>query len=409
VLQIAGWSLRPRARRYTLTSLLAFAACVPELGGTRSIDSDAEVSRPGLVGSDGGDGTPNDAGGDDDDAGAEGCGDAVSGQHEERQAFAALSVTSPGACESETQVRTCEDGRWSRWSGSFNYAACTVSYRSCEGVAHGASESRMRYPAAIVDDYQACTAETQTRVCNDGTFSGWSGSAAATSCEVALYGVCSKSSTCHEGQCASSHTMFFTSQCLVPDGGTCTEDDQCINTCVGGVCAPEASAGQACDGAGDCNVLACTGAPASASCTDQLCQCPSGVFCTSNDQCVGTCAALSCRPINTVCDTGDAADCTGAFSCVSKRCVLPEGSACNANSVCRNACRELICAPLGTYGQICDESADCANGLACSKTAGSDGHRVCLLDTGVACSAASACASNKCSCTGQNCTRRCGF
>ena len=149
------------------------------------------------------------------------------------------------------------------------------------------------------------------------------------------------------------------------------------------------TAGEACDGANDCTLLACISAPGSATCTDQLCQCQSGSYCTSNDQCVGTCAGSSCRAINTVCDTGDAADCTGAFTCVSKRCVLPEGSACTANSVCQNACRAQVCAALGTKGQVCDETADCSSGLACSKTAGTDGNRTCLLDIGAVCSAAS--------------------
>ena len=94
---------------------------------------------------------------------------------------------------------------------------------------------------------------------------------------------------------------------------------------------------------------------------------------------------------------------------MSKRCVLPQGSACATNSVCQNACRAQVCAALGTKGQVCDETADCSSGLACSKTAGPDGNRTCLLETGAVCSVGTECASNKCACTGTGCTKRCAL
>ena len=299
---------RSRVLGLGLFTLLTLAACTAELGGTLDVNRDGDL--PGAP--------------DEHDSGSEpaspdaafnihdedsSCGNADADTQEHRVAFAAASVTSPSACMSETQTRTCDDGQWSAWSGTFSFQLCTVFYRSCGDLAHGASESRVRYPVAVVDDYEACAPEQQTRTCNDGTLSEWSGTASQTSCEVIseLYGVCGNGSVCHEGQCANSHTMFFTSQCLSPDGGNCASDDQCVNTFVKGTCAPKADAGKAADGANDCNFLACLTAPGSATCTDQLCQCQSGSYCTSNDQCVGTCAGSSCRAINTVCDTGDAA------------------------------------------------------------------------------------------------------
>jgi hypothetical protein len=384
--------------------LLLLAACAPELSGTGAYDPTGGGDDPVEGELDSGGGSKFDAsfgiGGDDPEEGD--CEDAAPGEEQQRIAYALASVVSPDVCTSEVQTRTCEDGSWSAWQGSFRYAECVVVYRGCGGVAHGESESRVRYPTAIVENHEDCVPESQTRTCNDGTFSEWSGSAQETHCEVALYGICGAGATCHEGQCANSHTMLFTSQCLSAVGEACAQDDECVNTCVQGSCAPESGAGEACDGKGDCGFLACLSAPGGATCTDELCQCPSGNFCTSNDQCVGTCARSSCRPINTVCDVGDAEDCTGAFTCVDRRCVLPEGSACTSNSECRDACRSQVCGPRGTFEEACDETADCATGLACSPSAGT-----CLLPIGATCSTPSSCASNKCGCSGTDCTKRC--
>ncbi len=179
-----------------------------------------------------------------------------------------------------------------------------------------------------------------------------------------------------------------------PDGVACSDDDQCVNTCVKGTCAPEGGAGEPCDAVGDCALFACLTVPGSATCTDQLCQCPSGSFCSHNDQCVGTCAGASCRAINTVCDTGDAADCTGAFTCVEKRCVLPEGSSCTANSVCRSALPFAGVQPARHLRPGVATRPPTAPPASRASKSGT-----CLLQAGATCSTPSSCASNKCSCT----------
>ncbi len=56
--------------------------------------------------------------------------------------------------------------------------------RGCGSVAHGASESRTRYASATVPHGSTCVSETQTRTCQDGTFSAWTGSFTHTSCET---------------------------------------------------------------------------------------------------------------------------------------------------------------------------------------------------------------------------------
>lgn len=46
---------------------------------------------------------------------------------------------------------------------------------ACGSTLHGQNESRLSYVRSIVDFGGSCTQETQTRACNNGTFSAWSG------------------------------------------------------------------------------------------------------------------------------------------------------------------------------------------------------------------------------------------
>lgn len=73
-------------------------------GNTGSTEGDAEVApEPG-----GCDGTP--------DSGTE-----------TRKRYAAAQVAHGAKCESESQTRTCNDGRWSEWSGSFVEETCEAA------------------------------------------------------------------------------------------------------------------------------------------------------------------------------------------------------------------------------------------------------------------------------------------
>jgi hypothetical protein len=86
---------------------------------------------------------------------------------------------------SESQTRTCYDGSWSRWSGSFTEDFCTVSApRSCDGGVHGSSQQRTRWAAATVPAGSSCQSELQTRSCYDGNWSPWSGTYTAESCHM---------------------------------------------------------------------------------------------------------------------------------------------------------------------------------------------------------------------------------
>lgn len=56
---------------------------------------------------------------------------------------------------------------------------------ACGKIPAGGSETRVRYQAATVPAGGACTPEEQRRTCNDGQFSDWSGSYQAEACTVA--------------------------------------------------------------------------------------------------------------------------------------------------------------------------------------------------------------------------------
>mmetsp|Transcript_44646 Transcript_44646/g.78505 ORF Transcript_44646/g.78505 Transcript_44646/m.78505 type:complete len:1022 (+) Transcript_44646:94-3159(+) len=111
--------------------------------------------------------------------------DAAHGGEESRDKYEAASVNAPATCQSESQTRTCNDGSWSGWSGSYSQSECKVKARcSNPDVVNGGSDSRELYEAAIVTYPAVCRSQMQSRPCNDGTFGSWSGSYAFMTCEV---------------------------------------------------------------------------------------------------------------------------------------------------------------------------------------------------------------------------------
>ena len=210
------------------------------------------------------------------------------GGMESRTRYQATSVAYDETCAAETQTRTCSDGTWSAWSGSYAADSCTVATaRSCDGAAHGDMESRVRYQAPSAPYGSTCTLETQTRTCSDGTWSAWSGSFAADACTVdgppgcdasphgsmetrvryqvataAFGGACTpetQTRTCHEGTWSEWSGTFSFDACTVADarpcdgtphggqdsriryrsasvpfGGTCTAETQ-VRTCSDGI------------------------------------------------------------------------------------------------------------------------------------------------------------------------------
>ncbi len=104
------------------------------------------------------------------------CDGTAHGDVESRTRYQSANVPFGSACVSETQTRTCDNGVWGAWNGTYKNESCTVAEpASCDGVAHGGTESRIRYKAASVPNGSTCEQEEQTRTCNDGVWGTWTG------------------------------------------------------------------------------------------------------------------------------------------------------------------------------------------------------------------------------------------
>ena len=108
------------------------------------------------------------------------------GTTQTRPRYETMTVAAGATCKKQDQTRACEDGTWSAWSGSFTFEACSVDgTTSCGSSPDGATEEQKRYEAAVVDFGTMCKSEQQTRACNKGSWSKWSGTYMQENCRVA--------------------------------------------------------------------------------------------------------------------------------------------------------------------------------------------------------------------------------
>lgn len=141
------------------------------------------------------------------------------GGEQTRTRYQSESVAFGGTCTSEQQTRTCDDGTWGDWSGSYGYDACTVDDPApCDAIPHGGSESRTRYESGSVPNGESCVSEEQSRTCDDGVWGDWSGTYIFTDCTVEAMDVLScdqqtglNAGVCHEffGANAASDLATF--------------------------------------------------------------------------------------------------------------------------------------------------------------------------------------------------------
>merc|ERR1711972_635990 len=91
--------------------------------------------------------------------------------------YKADSVNDPAKCQNETQTRSCDNGVLSTYSGTYTHVDCHVQARCADpDKGHGETDTRTVYEAASVTAPAVCAEETQTRTCSDGTYSAWGGS-----------------------------------------------------------------------------------------------------------------------------------------------------------------------------------------------------------------------------------------
>jgi len=113
------------------------------------------------------------------------CEGIASGATLSRVRYAEPVVPYSASCESETQLATCRDGQRGEWSGSYGHESCEVAEpRACDDAPHGEIEERTRYAASSVPFGSECASETQSRACFDGAWAPWSGTHAAIACTV---------------------------------------------------------------------------------------------------------------------------------------------------------------------------------------------------------------------------------
>ena len=145
------------------------------------------------------------------------CGSVPHNGTESRIAFSAATVAYGQSCSSiqQTQTRTCNNGVWSAWSGSYTHLSCSVQTAlACGTIASGAFELRTMYQAANVVDGKNCVSEIQNRKCTNGQFSSWSG-------------------TYTQPKCVISRIRY--ENAVVPTTAECNPENQTM-TCEGGVC-----------------------------------------------------------------------------------------------------------------------------------------------------------------------------
>ncbi len=156
------------------------------------------------------------------------CGNIPHGGTMTRVRFQDSQVAFGGTCESETQTSVCYNGSLSDFSGSYSFETCNVGdAKSCDGLGHGSSETRTRFETPTVVYGGTCNSEEQTRTCNNGTVSDWSGTFTNTTCMVEDAKSCGD--TAHNG--VESRTMYQDSE--VENGGQCVSEQQ-TRTCTNG-------------------------------------------------------------------------------------------------------------------------------------------------------------------------------
>jgi hypothetical protein len=149
------------------------------------------------------------------------CGNLSHGQGEVRQKYQAQTVPFGETCRRETQTRSCDNGNLTVWSGGFQFDACvTDAPKSCGATNHGQNETRTRYPNASVPFGQTCDEQVQRRTCTNGVFGNWTGEFTQETCVVEQAASCG--AIPHNGK--ETRVRFETAS--VPFGQTCVSQEQ---------------------------------------------------------------------------------------------------------------------------------------------------------------------------------------
>jgi hypothetical protein len=156
----------------------------------------------------------------------------------------------------------------------------------------------------------------------------------------------------------SAPLQCVSGKCLIPDGEACTDNIDCINTCVKNVCEPKSTIDGACDDKSDCAVAALVCDTTSATCKlDLLQQCTDNPQCQTN-RCIcsnANCTVRTCKSAASVCQCkwspSDSATCSNASANLNATTQDPNGCSADTN----NYCNQGQCVPnvAGDCTQLC--------------------------------------------------------
>ena len=75
------------------------------------------------------------------------------------------------ACKAETQIKTCSNGAWGAWNGTFVQESCAFA---CDnGHMDGDTEVKLLYNAARMPHGSLCQGMARSRLCSNGNFGSW--------------------------------------------------------------------------------------------------------------------------------------------------------------------------------------------------------------------------------------------
>jgi len=137
------------------------------------------------------------------------CGNVLHNGSESRVAYSSSSVAYGQVCIQQNQTRTCNNGSWSAWSGTYANLSCSVqAAAACGNIASGAVEMRTMYQAAAISEGQACVFEIQNRKCTNGQFESWSGTFSQPKCVISR--IRYESATVNPSATCKSQTQIMT-------------------------------------------------------------------------------------------------------------------------------------------------------------------------------------------------------
>lgn len=161
----------------------------------------------------------------------------------------------------------------------------------------------------------------------------------------------------------------FAGKCLTPDGEACTDNVDCLNTCVENVCTTKGTIDGACDDASDCAVAALVCDEATATCKlDLLQQCSDNAQCKS-ERCIcsdANCSVRVCKQPGSVCQCkwspADSVTCNNTSANLNAQTQDPNGCDVTTANICSNG--QCVTNAGGDCAQACQTVGNGQDGMA---------------------------------------------